>query len=205
MNDTITIEEFLDHMQFSENRKKAASAVNVNYEHWTEDHAERVTEMTIFGPEIRYKTNLGHSYIQLKFIDEKNADYRRLSYFLSKYEADMDDYAANEGRKDFPALIITIVPTYYEGRYYMTCVNLLMFRTYKDDTGAYIELLFENKSFTINETDQIDLSAINQQIKKEEEAKAYFEQKYWEEKEYEKEREEKRAELRKKKQRERGR
>ena len=78
MNDTITIEEFLDHMQFSENRKKAASAVNVNYEHWTEDHAERVTEMTIFGPEIRYKTNLGHSYIQLKFIDEKNADYRRL-------------------------------------------------------------------------------------------------------------------------------
>ena len=164
MNDTITIEEFLDHMQFSENRKKAASAVNVNYEHWTEDHAERVTEMTIFGPEIRYKTNLGHSYIQLKFIDEKNADYRRLSYFLSKYEADMDDYAANEERKDFPALIITIVPTYYEGRYYMTCVNLLMFRTYKDDTGAYIELLFENKSFTINETDQIDLSAINQQI-----------------------------------------
>lgn len=122
--------------------------------------------MTIFGPEIRYKTNLGHSYIQLKFIDEKNADYRRLSYFLSKYEADMDDYAANEERKDFPALIITIVPTYYEGRYYMTCVNLLMFRTYKDDTGAYIELLFENKSFTINETDQIDLSAINQQIKK---------------------------------------
>lgn len=81
MNDTITIEEFLDHMQFSENRKKAASAVNVNYEHWMEDHAERVTEMTIFGPEIRYKTNLGHSYIQLKFIDEKNADYRRLSYF----------------------------------------------------------------------------------------------------------------------------
>lgn len=78
----------------------------------------------------------------------------------------MDDYAANEERKDFPALIITIVPTYYEGRYYMTCVNLLMFRTYKDDTGAYIELLFENKSFTINETDQIDLSAINQQIKK---------------------------------------
>ena len=202
MNDTITIEEFLDHMQFSENRKKAASAVNVNYEHWMEDHAERVT---IFGPEIRYKTNLGHSYIQLKFIDEKNADYRRLSYFLSKYEADMDDYAANEERKDFPALIITIVPTYYEGRYYMTCVNLLMFRTYKDDTGAYIELLFENKSFTINETDQIDLSAINQQIKKEEEAKAYFEQKYWEEKEYEKEREEKRAELRKKKQKERGR
>ena len=59
-------------------------------------------------------------------------------------------------------------------------------------------MLFENKSFTINETDQIDLSAINQQIKKEEEAKAYFEQKYWEEKEYEKEREEKRAELRKK-------
>ena len=51
MNDTITIEEFLDHMQFSENRKKAASAVNVNYEHWMEDHAERVTEMTIFGPE----------------------------------------------------------------------------------------------------------------------------------------------------------
>ena len=83
----------------------------------------------------------------------------------------MDDYAANEERKDFPALIITIVPTYYEGRYYMTCVNLLMFRTYKDDTGAYIELLFENKSFTINETDQIDLSAINQQIKKEDTGK----------------------------------
>lgn len=200
MEGEITFEEFLDHMQYSEIKNKAASAINVNYERWTDEKQERVMDMSIYGPEIRYKTNLGHSYFQLRFGDEKNTDYRRLSYLLSKYEADFADYGVNLERDDLPALIITIVPTYFKARYFMTCVNLLMFRTYRDNDGVYMELLFENKSISINETDQISLNAINQQIKKEEEAKAYFEQKYLEEKEYEKEREEKRAELRKKKQ-----
>lgn len=213
-HEQITIEDFLYHMQVAEDKRKAASGINASYEHWiAEDEEnmrdvkqENIMDMSIFGPEIRYKMNFGHSYIQLKFRDDKNVDYKRLKYFLEKYEDDLNDFCANEDRNDFPVLTIVIVPTFYNGKYYMACSNLLMFRTYTDDTGVYLEFLFDGESISINETDQIELAAINQQIKKEEEERAYIEQKYMEEKEYEAEREQKRAELRKKKQkREKGR
>lgn len=200
MAEEITFQDFLDHMQFPQDHRRAASGINVSYERWTEKEQKVVMDMSIFGPQIRFKTNFGHSYFQLQFDDDKNTNYRRLSYLLEKYEADLDNYCSDLDRDDFPALMIVIVPAYYEGRYYMTCINLLMYRTYKDDSGAYIELLFENESINILETDQIDLAAINQQLRKEEETKAYIEQKYLEEKEYEEEREKMREELRRKKQ-----
>lgn len=200
MAEEITFQDFLDHMQFPQDHRRAASGINVSYERWTEKEQKVVMDMSIFGPQIRFKTNFGHSYIQLQFDDDKNTNYRRLSYLLEKYEADLDNYCSDLDRDDFPALMIVIVPAYYEGRYYMACINLLMYRTYKDDSGVYIELLFENESINVLETDQIDLAAINQQLRKEEETKAYIEQKYLEEKEYEEEREKMREELRRKKQ-----
>lgn len=190
----ITIEDFIYHMcEKSDSKIKAASSIGFLYELWDEDGFEEnkskaKEQLELFGPELDYKSCYDHSYLRLRFQNEKHPDYKRLVRLLEKYEQDYNDFLMHEERNDFPALLITILPLYYHGKYYMSCINMLMWRAFELESGAYVEMLFADDSLVVFQTDQINEMEIDTQIQREEETRLYMEEKAEEQKKYEEER-----------------
>lgn len=184
----ITIEEFLYHMQEQTIASdKAASVFCMEYESWTKASEKMKMRVQMFGPQVRYKTLVDHSYFLFRFTKRDKGDFKKMLRILQTWERDLHLYTKGD-QEDFPMLFFTTVPMYYHGNYYMSCINLLMWRAYESEGCCYVELLYQNDSVGLFATDQIKESEIEAEIRREEETKAYMQEKMDEMKRYEEER-----------------
>lgn len=185
-------DQFIYHMQNNKDPKyKAASAINVTYEVWTDEKTKCKQRVEMYGPAIQFKECFDHIYFRICFQNERCPEYKQLLRLLCKYENDLDQFLSNDNVNERPVCFMTILPMHYHGNYYMGAVTPLMWRNYSNGKGknCFIEFLYTEQSICIYETDQIDEKKIEADIKREAETKAYMEFKILEKKQYEEERE----------------
>lgn len=189
MKQKISVEDILYHMQVKEKeRDKGASAITFTYEQWTQETQKIKKQCSLYGPQVEYKTNKDHSYLKISFTNTN--DLHQIIKILKQYETDYDNFIKEESRDNFPVLLLNIIPVFYHGKFYLTCVDLLMWRVIKttDQDTSDLELLYSNESLYVYETTQLEEKSIDAQIRRELAAKEYIDLKAEEQKEYERQR-----------------